>query len=377
MTRSSECLVIGHRGFKAQYTENTLFGFGKCFETGATVFETDVWTTIDEVLVISHDVNTKRIFCDADGNEADYNILQSYYDDIKDLRTIQSGELMLTFRQLLRWFREYVQTHDEATSEHRIMLDLKNANPPRLLRLIVRDLLEVHDDLSWWFPRIQWGVWNLRFIKYLNQDPYFQDVFGAVKPEGGLAHFDILHISVSWQDSLNYLAYNEYVDALPNDRFKFKVTAVSMIYIATWSSDFLTKFMPALQKQGLKFYSWTINTLPQLKYFCAFNTTYNVKEYGVITDSPDKMMKFVGEVEQEQSNSGDENKSLVPQQPVVPFKFKFFHFLYGGFKLWAGLRRIPGASQSFDERVDPLEILIIRPSLAQRLFAFLQHRGIF
>lgn len=371
MTRCTDCLVIGHRGFKAKYTENTLFGFAKCFETGATIVETDVWTTIDEVLVISHDVSTKRVFCDAEGNETDYNILESYYDDIKDLRTIQSGDVMLTFKHLLRWFREWVQTHDG--SEHRIMLDLKNANPPKLLQLIVRDLLEVHDDLAWWFPYIQLGLWNLRFVKYLNQDPYFQKVFGVLDPKRSLAHFDILHISISWQDSLTYLAYNEYVDALPDSRVKFKITAVSMIYIATWSSDFLYKFMPALKKQNLKLYSWTINTLPQLKYFCTFTSAYHVKEYGVITDSPDKMIELVGDVE----HPDGENKALLsPEPPAIPFKFKFFHFLFGGLKLWAGFRR-PASSPDFEAHVDPLETVVVRRTVVMRIFAFLQHRGIF
>lgn len=378
MTRCTDCLVVGHRGFKAKHAENTLHGFDKCFETGATMFETDVWTTLDEVLVISHDVNTKRVFCDADGNETDHNILESYYDDIKDLRTIQSGEVMLTLKSLLHWFRQYVLTHDEPTSEHRIMLDLKSANPPKILQLIVRDILEVHGDLAWWLPRIQWGLWHLRFIKYLNQDPYFQDVFGHVDPLQGLVHFDTLHISLSWQDSLTYLAYNEYLDTLPQDRVKFKITAVSMIYIATWSSDFLTKFMPALKKQDLKFYSWTINTLPQLKYFCGIATTYKVKEYGVITDSPDKMIELVGGVEHEQSKAGNEDQALIRTlPPLVPFRFMFFHFLFGGLRLWTTLRRGPGTSPAFHTPVDPQQTLLVRPSLAQRVFAFLQHRGIF
>lgn len=374
MARTTDCVVIGHRGFKAKYTENTLRGFDKCYESGATMIETDVWTTRDEVLVISHDVNTKRVFCDANGNEADHNILQSDYDDIKELRTIESGELLLTFKGLLHWFREYVLTHDEPTSEHRLMLDIKNANPPKVLQLLVREMLEVHGDLGWWLPRILLGLWHLRFVKYLNQEPYFQEVLGR---ETGPAHFDITHISVSWQESLAFLAYNEYLDALPADRFKLKVTAVSLIYIATWSSAFLTRFMPALKKQDLKLYSWTVNTLPQLRYFCSVATAYRVKEYGVITDSPDSMVEWAEGLEHSLTKAGSESQGLLlPQGPLVPLKFKLLHFLFGGLRLFAGIGRAK-ALPDFDSHVDPHQTLNVPPSMVLKVFAFLQHHGIF
>ncbi|KAF8001262.1 hypothetical protein HF325_003763 [Metschnikowia pulcherrima] len=261
---SPECLVVGHRGFKGKHTENTIHGFERCFETGATIFETDVWTTRDEVLVISHDVNTKRVFCDEDGNETDFNILETDFEQLRPLRTIGSGEPLLTFQDVLRWFVGYVK---EMTSraEFKILLDLKNANPPKLLRLLFEDMLAVHDDLAWWFPRIQIGVWNLRFVKYLNQDPYFQTLFLGLQPYNGYSCFDIYHILLSWQDSMVYLGYNDYLATLPKNRYKFRVAGVSLIHVSTWSADFLEKFMPAAKRQDLKLYTWTVNRVSQLK----------------------------------------------------------------------------------------------------------------
>lgn len=376
MTRCSDCVVIGHRGFKARYTENTITGFTKCFETGATMFETDTWTTKDEVLVISHDVNTKRIFCDENGEEADYNILQSYYDEIKDLRTIESGERLMTFVDLLTWFVEYVKNYGDDKSEHRIMLDIKNANPPRILQLIVRDLLEVHDDLSWWFPRIQLGVWNLRFVKYLNQDPYFQLKFAEVAPRDGYRHFDILHISTNWQDSTTYLAYNEYLRTLPKDRFRFYVTGVSLIYITTWSQDFILKFLPLVKKQDLKMYTWTINNVAQLEYFCNLSQTARIREYGVISDWPDKMISHLLDIETPRGEA--ESAPLVSTKPItIPWKFTLSNYLFKTFLYVAGAKVIPSSTSHFSSEVDPHEINYVKARWFQKVFAFLQLKGIF
>lgn len=368
--------MVGHRGFKARYTENTITGFTKCFDTGATMFETDTWTTLDEVLVISHDVNTKRIFCDEDGNEADYNILQSYYSQLKDLRTIQSGEKMLTFKGLLTWFVEYVKRYGEDDSEHRIMLDIKNANPPKILQLIVRDMLEVHDDLAWWFPRIQLGVWNLRFVKYLNQDLYFQEKLCATVPKNGYRQFDVLHISGSWQDSMTYLAYNEYLAAIPSEKFKIFVTGVSLIYITTWSTDFVTKFLPAAKKQDLKLFTWTINNLAQLEYFCNLCHAAQIKEYGVISDWPDKMIDHLGDTDA--SNEKVEHGPLISTQEItIPWSFKFSHCLFLAFMYFAGVRLGLGDHSQFSTPVDPHEIIMFKAKWFQKVFAFLQHQGIF
>lgn len=376
MTRCTDCLVVGHRGFKAKYTENTITGFTKCFETGATMFETDTWTTKDEVLVISHDVNTRRIFCDENGDETDFNILESYYDQLKNLRTIQSGELMLTFKGLLTWFVEYIKEYGEDDSEHKIMLDIKNANPPKILQLIIRDMLEVHDDLSWWFPRIQFGVWNLRFVKYLNQDPYFQKHFGMTKPRYGYNHPDILHISGSWQDSMTYLAYNEFLRASDNDRFKFYITGVSMIYISTWSKDFVTKFLPALKAQNLKLFTWTINNVAQLEYFCNLCQAAQIREYGIISDWPDKMVSYLSEIEEPKEKT--EHSALVLARDFyVPWRLRIPNYLCMAIFSLSGVKIDSAPTAKFSSTVDPNEKVVLKATWFRKVFAFLQLRGIF
>lgn len=49
------CLVIGHRGARGLFPENTLAGFAGALEAGAEALELDVALTADGVVVVSHD----------------------------------------------------------------------------------------------------------------------------------------------------------------------------------------------------------------------------------------------------------------------------------------------------------------------------------
>lgn len=361
---SSSCLVTGHRGFKGKYPENTLRAFGKCYDTGATIVETDVWTTVDDVLVVSHDVNTKRVFCTEMGEETDFNIIKSHYADLKGLRTIGSSEPLLVLGDVLHWF------HDRALEEPdrflKIHLDLKNANPPKIMALIMTELMRI-EPLLWWFARIQFGIWNLRFLRYLNQDDYFQQILNEDAERNTYLYFDIFHISLGWQDSMTYLAYNDYLDTL-SGRTYFKITGVSIIYISTWSEAFRATFMPTIQKQGLKLYTWLINRLSQLEYFCNLCLYYKVSEYGIISDYPDEMVAAVAEIELNQKDASETIR--------VPKSFTILSWLFLVYMAMVGKTPLASAS-NFEEPVNPEEALSTKPTLGRRIFAVLQSWEIF
>jgi glycerophosphoryl diester phosphodiesterase len=75
--------IIGHRGFKKKYPENTLLSFEKAIEFEADYVELDVHLTLDNELVVSHDGNTARC-----GNIA-YNIRQT---PLETLKTVDMGQ---------------------------------------------------------------------------------------------------------------------------------------------------------------------------------------------------------------------------------------------------------------------------------------------
>jgi glycerophosphoryl diester phosphodiesterase len=53
--------VIGHRGGRAEFEENTLSAFEGAYKKGVHSFETDIRLTADNELVIIHDANLKRV----------------------------------------------------------------------------------------------------------------------------------------------------------------------------------------------------------------------------------------------------------------------------------------------------------------------------
>lgn len=54
-------MVLGHRGYRARYPENTVLAFKKAFEHGADGIECDVQKTADGRYVIIHDAVTERV----------------------------------------------------------------------------------------------------------------------------------------------------------------------------------------------------------------------------------------------------------------------------------------------------------------------------
>lgn len=368
-------VVAGHRGFKGKYVENTFHGFEKCYEAGAPLIETDLWITTDNRVVVSHDVNTKRLFETQDGQATDFDILESSYErDLKDLRIIGSHENLHLFKDLLSWFAQHVASKEQSSAVPgqfcRIMLDIKRPNPPKILKVMIKDMLAVKNDMLFWTDRLLLGIWDLKFIKYLNQQTVFREIFEEQK-----RHMDIVNISVSWMDSLHYLEYNAYVDALTDKdaQFRFKITTVSLLYLLTWLKDFLTRFMPLLKLQDLKLYLWTINNTMQFDYLWKVGRVYKLKEYGIISDDPAKMVSHKRECDKAVPS---ERTSLNPEAITFTLTQRLTHFLLAVFL--GGGKRVTAEELRFDGFVDEEES--VRPKVSKIsmwVFATCQRLGIF
>lgn len=362
--------IAGHRGFKGKYPENSFFGFEKCFQTGATLIETDVWISSDNVLVVSHDVNTKRIFETQDHQVADYNILQTSYRDIlQHLKIIGTNEDLHSFKDLLYWFSSYNKEQSDSKQFNRIMLDVKRPNPAKILKYMLQDMLEVNPDIDYWIDRVQIGIWDLKNIKYLNQEPLFAEAFSK-----GKKPIDILNISVSWTDSLHYIQYNTYIDQLSkNDgKFRFKITGISLLYLLTWSKDFLTKFMPLVKLNDLKFYSWTINNTFQFDYLWKVGKVYDIKEFGLISDRPDQMVEY-----KEKHSKDNEQSKLLDANSKIDLSFSqwFTHALFSRF---LNKRRVTDEELDFGGFVDEEQVVKLPVGkVAIFIFQLCQKLGIF
>ena len=76
-------LVVGHRGYRSRYPENTLLGMRKAFDTGADGVECDVQKTEDGRYVVIHDPTTLRVT----GREGEIASMS-----FKEVRELDAGE---------------------------------------------------------------------------------------------------------------------------------------------------------------------------------------------------------------------------------------------------------------------------------------------
>ena len=96
--QSAEVMVIGHRGGRAEFEENTLAAFKGSFEKGVRGYETDIRMTADEELVITHDASLKRM------TGVDIDVEKSTRKEIKKIKTTQ-GNPILFLDELVKYFR--------------------------------------------------------------------------------------------------------------------------------------------------------------------------------------------------------------------------------------------------------------------------------
>ncbi len=74
-----DCVVVGHRGFRSLYPENTLISFRKAAEIGVDAIEFDVHPTKDRQIVVTHDFTVDRC-SNGTGNVHDFT-----FDEIRKL----------------------------------------------------------------------------------------------------------------------------------------------------------------------------------------------------------------------------------------------------------------------------------------------------
>ncbi|KAK7454331.1 glycerophosphoryl diester phosphodiesterase [Colletotrichum acutatum] len=156
--------AIAHRGFKAQYPENTLLAFRAALdEAGAHALETDLHLSRDGVVVLSHDGNLKRCF----GIE-DKKINECDWEYLKTLETVREPkQRMPRLEDLLGLLAE------EGREGVWVLLDIKRRrtertdDPPAELLGRVADVLASTPGPVPWNERIVFGCWNQPYITHV------------------------------------------------------------------------------------------------------------------------------------------------------------------------------------------------------------------
>ena len=109
--------TIAHRGYKANYPENTMGAFRAAADVGTHAIETDVHLTKDGVVVLSHDADLKRCF------GKDDKIIEQNWDDISGLQTLRTPHQTMPRLQDLLEFMALPATSEDIW----LLLDIKVA----------------------------------------------------------------------------------------------------------------------------------------------------------------------------------------------------------------------------------------------------------
>jgi glycerophosphoryl diester phosphodiesterase len=285
MTRQVE--IIGHRGARGLFPENTVEGFRQCLALGFRSFELDVGQTRDGVVVVSHDLALNPVITrDAHGNWLDgtgpllhdltFDALQSYdvgrinpgtpYRLLHRAQRGQDGVRIPTLEDVLR-----------LSTEAQFIIELKTdprhpgwTAPPKALAEAVLAVVDrtgandrvIIESFDWRGPR------HVRRIR-------------PELPTAWLTRDETVRDAALWWDGITAADFANSVAA-----------AVAAQGGQIWAPAFETvtrASTAAAHKLGLRVIPWTVNSRAALRRMIGWGVE------GVITDRPDVAASVVAE----------------------------------------------------------------------------------
>ncbi|KAK8010253.1 hypothetical protein PG990_009218 [Apiospora arundinis] len=146
--------VIGHRGFKAAYPENSIAAFRGAIDVGANAIETDLHLSKDGVVVLSHDATLRRCFGDH------RKVAECEWSELSMLRSLREPhQRICRLVELL----EYVT---QPGLEHIwLLLDIKRDDTAEeMLLSLSAAFAQVPSPLRPWEQRIILAVWDASWL---------------------------------------------------------------------------------------------------------------------------------------------------------------------------------------------------------------------
>ncbi|SCU98881.1 LAFA_0G20648g1_1 [Lachancea sp. 'fantastica'] len=254
----SRPIIIGNRGYRGKYPENTLVAFNKALEAGADVIATDLQMSKDGVVVINHDQTTQRCW------DKNYKVGDTEWSELKSLGSKKPGfpDLkMLTLIDVLKWLIDHPQV--------KVLLDIKYSNDHEIMLKSVAEMLSVREDLPFWREHVIWGLWSIDWFQYGMETGVIKD-------------FEVVCTTLSLEMAKRFVEFSRKVDN-PH----YRLSAVSVHFVSTWTSAFQKDMIPYLRENNVQTYAWTVNRAEDFKQCAALPIT------GFVTDYPDEAKKAI------------------------------------------------------------------------------------
>lgn len=274
-------LILGHRGFRGAYPENTLLAMRKGVEAGAAAIETDIQLAKDHVVVMCHDIDTGRCF------NKNYEVENTPYNGVMDQIYTKDSyrEKMPTLAETAKMF-----ISDPAFQNVRLMLDIKRSNRPHVVPHVIKCLEDVA-PLDVWKKRCTFGVWKADVMEAVHElAPQIPVTFI------GIEHRNARHFMSTWPSQVEAIS-------------------VSFFSLACRGGP---ELMEEATQNGFDVYSWTINDPDAMKWAVA------ARVKGVITDFPDVLTEFFANISHK-----DLLSEYFTSEPRV------FYSNYYLFKMWS------------------------------------------
>ncbi|MGM0641591.1 MAG: glycerophosphodiester phosphodiesterase family protein [Thermotogota bacterium] len=225
--------ILGHRGYKAKFPENTILSFVKALENGADGIEFDARLTKDGVVIIHHD----DFFKDKDGKEI--KIINLNFEELRKKQpSIPRLQEVLEELPKDTYYNLEIKEKQSSVGSYEI---IKNFG------LLENTLFSSFD------------VEAIKIIRDLDKEVKI----GLLVDYESLKNIDKIH------EDLNLYSLNLYIDK-----------------IVEFGVDYSSKFIGSWKSHGLKIFLWTVNNIEHLKMLKGH---YD----GVITDEVEEIVNFL------------------------------------------------------------------------------------
>lgn len=250
--------IIGHRGWRGKYPENSLLGFEELVKSGVNAVELDVIITKDREILVSHEPWFDDGYCISKSRENLFRL------DTGEIQQIDCGSKIHSrfpdqkkVKSIKPLFKDLIALWDKLHVKPYIALEVKSEShlygsyqpfPEEFARLLVdfeKEYLQNYDY----------------FVQSF--DPFFLKIYHALKPETktGL----LIEYKTDLENDLRTLGYTP--DFYNPDHVLL-------------NDDLVTR----IEKSSIGICTWTVNTMKE----------YNrIKDYpiaGLITDFPERFI---------------------------------------------------------------------------------------
>ena len=156
--------LVAHRGYPHGFPENCLAGIGAALEAGALYIEVDIQLSKDEIPVVFHDRDLKRL-CDRDGAIHQYN-----WQEIKQFTVNSPNSRQQTSASIasLEQLLELIKTYPDAT----FFIELKRISVQQFG--VNKMLLQVHEQLKSVMQQCILISYSIDALKHIRQHFSYQ-----------------------------------------------------------------------------------------------------------------------------------------------------------------------------------------------------------